>query len=161
MSLHPHLEPNDMPVSSTPQIIEGIGVVRAESLIPSLPKQPFPKEPGTTSSIQSSPTTGTKTSDDEDLPFVPGNSHISYIKDKGTEWFCNKCGDFVRIQWASAEGIVFPVCPNCFVDEMEWEEQDFGDGEVIFDAELKTDRDFDEVVSEAIPEEDMRDVSCG
>jgi hypothetical protein len=50
---------------------------------------------------------------------------------------------------------IFPVCPDCFVDEMDWNKEDFADAEVITHVSS-------ELVAEAPDtENDPNSVSCG
>lgn len=77
---------------------------------------------------------------------IPGAASLVFVKDRSTEWYCNKHKDFVWPLFMRAGLTIYPACKDCFILEVK-----------KFDKAEKASV-MDDIISEAVGHHDGDDV---
>lgn len=80
---------------------------------------------------------------------VPGGRHVKFLQNKSSEFYCTKHNCFIWPLYLLQDGFVWPVCEDCFLEDLQDRQQFLGDCEEVSDV-------VENIVSETVLETDAK-----
>lgn len=130
------LQPSILIPESTPLL--GIPISTVGASQPKLLKQPDSN--GTLPKLKSEEASSIE---------VPG-SEVRYLSERNG-WYCGPCKKFIEVEYAFVDGVVYPICMDCFLTDLESKGLDFGEAEEL-------DGGMDAIISEMVDGDDASDI---